>query len=393
MTDPIQALQDYGHEVEVIVSPITPEEIHGRVTHLVPEPGLKRAPAWFAGVAVAALLLVVLGGVSLLTRGPAISIPPAAPSPQTVSVDVLGVSGYDGNDLAGVLYEGDGLTDLDQDAIGGFWSVIATDSYTTTEVLREPGTIEEGRFPYVSSEALELKPGTYTLVLWVDTSLGGSDRWVPINTDGMGLFGCHFVFEVSNDPETNITISPTFHPNGWNTHCTTGAVTPGTDANAAVNPNPEGTFDPWATETVVSLAGGTQIMLSLDTVEGLGGLVVDGWVLGFPVANEPVILGEAQLSNLQHNDPFSASAVLALGDMGSPNGKKAAEFPPGEYRFVIEAYVPNGDMRYGCERQIVTQADRSTDALVFTTIPEYTGDGLHWTPYDELKYPDCPMWP
>ena len=247
MTDPIQQLQRYGHEVDVTVAPITPEEVRGRLTPLVPESGPSRIPAWFVAVGVAAALVFILGGVSLLLGGsddsnPTATTPPptAAPSPLTLGVEVLGVSGREGNDLAGVLYEGGELSDLDRDAVGGFWTVVASDDYSTTEVVREPGDVGEGRFPYVTSEALTVEPGTYTLVLWVDTSISEVSRWVPLNTDGMGLSGCQYVFEVTADTGADITVSPTFVPNGWNTHCTTGAVVPGTDADEPVGGNTDG---------------------------------------------------------------------------------------------------------------------------------------------------------
>ena len=58
---------------------------------------------------------------------------------QTVSLVVSGLSGHVGDDLAGVLYEEDHLVDLDIDPVGGFWSVVATEDFTTTEVLRDLG--------------------------------------------------------------------------------------------------------------------------------------------------------------------------------------------------------------------------------------------------------------
>ena len=69
---------------------------------------------------------------------------------QTVEVTVSGVSGHAGDDLAVVLYEGGQVTDLDRDALGGFWSVISGDEFTTTEVVRESGDLGVGRFPFVS---------------------------------------------------------------------------------------------------------------------------------------------------------------------------------------------------------------------------------------------------
>ena len=89
-----------------------------------------------------------------------------------------------------VLYEGGELTDLDREPVGGFWSVISGDDFTTTEVVRKPGDLGGGRFPFVSAAALTVAPGEYTLVVWVDDALNPASRWVPINTDGQGLFGC-----------------------------------------------------------------------------------------------------------------------------------------------------------------------------------------------------------
>ena len=202
------------------------------------------------GVAASAAVLVIVavGSVALL-RGEqstpdaaqtdvATSVAPIAPAPQqqTVAVTVEGVSGYAGQALAGVLYAGGELTDLDRDALGGFWSVVAGDDFTTTEMVRRPGDMGAGRFPYVSDAALTLEPGTYTLVLWVDYGLSPTSRWVPVNSDGAGLFGCHTVFDVAGDAQTDVTVTANLHPDGWNVDCTTGVAIPGTDAAAAVAP-------------------------------------------------------------------------------------------------------------------------------------------------------------
>ena len=242
MTDPIELLEKYGRQADMAVSPITEQEIRDRMTPLAIERGPSRVPAWAAAAAVAALLLIVLGGVSLLAGGAEVSVVPASPVAEPLGVEVVGVSGFEGYQLAGVLYEGDELNNLDRDAIGGFWTIVTTDDYTTTEIVREPNTDISGPFPHVTTEALTIEPGTYTLILWVDTSIGGATRWVPINTDGMGLYGCHHTFELTQDTATT-TITPTLHPNGWNTNCTTGVTIPNTDPNAAVNPNPDRSTD------------------------------------------------------------------------------------------------------------------------------------------------------
>ena len=186
--------------------------------------------ATFATITVVALV-VIGGGALLLNQGPA-NQPAAAGATampavsggedgQTVSVTVSGVSGRAGDDLAVVLYEGGALTDLDRAPLGGFWSVISGDEFTTTEVVREPGDLGVGRFPFVSDQALTVAPGRYTLVVWVDDSLNPVSGRVPLNTDGRGLFGCQAGFEVDDDAQTDVVVTANLHPDGWNTNCTT----------------------------------------------------------------------------------------------------------------------------------------------------------------------------
>ena len=156
---------------------------------------------------------------------------------QSVSVTVSGVTDHARHELAVVLYAGGELLDLDADALGGFWALIDGDDHTTTEAIRTPSANLEGRFPFVSNEALMAESGTYTLVVWVDHGLGGFERWVPVNSDGRGLYGCHHTFEVGTDSQTAIAVPANLHPDGWNVDCVTGAITPGTNAAAAVAPS------------------------------------------------------------------------------------------------------------------------------------------------------------
>ncbi len=177
--------------------------------------------------ATAALTLVLVGSVALLRSLPESDAagaddPGPAADRATVAVTVAGVSGHEGNDLAGVLYPGGQLTDPSTEALGGFRSVIPSDNATVSEVVRQPGDEREGRFPFVTAEALTVEPGTYTLVLWVDTALNPVSRWVPINTDGKGLFGCHVIFEVGDDTQTDVAVAPNLHPDGWNINCAAG---------------------------------------------------------------------------------------------------------------------------------------------------------------------------
>ena len=54
-------------------------------------------------------------------------------------------------------------------------------------------------------------------------------------------------------------------------------------------------------------------------------------------------------------------------------------FEPGTYRFIVEAYVPSGDMLYGCEMDVqVVEGEPLIVAL--SSIPTYTEAGIHWIP-------------
>ena len=46
-------------------------------------------------------------------------------------------------------------------------------------------------------------------------------------------------------------------------------------------------------------------------------------------------------------------------------------------------------MHYGCEMPIKV-ADDQPLVVTISSLPPYTGSGIHWTPYDQLEYPDCP---
>jgi hypothetical protein len=214
----------------------------------------------FATIATIAVVAVAVfgGGALLLNQGHtnqpaaagAASMPPVSGvgDGQTVSVTVSDVTGHAGDDLAVVLYGGGKLTDLDGDVLGGFWSVISGDEFTTTEVVREPGDLGVGRFPFVTDQALTVAPGRYTLVVWVDDGLNPARDRVPVNTDGQGLFACQAVFDVGDAAQTDVAVTANLAPDGWNTDCTTGVAIPGTDAGAAVTPD-----DAWMPELEMSM--------------------------------------------------------------------------------------------------------------------------------------------
>jgi hypothetical protein len=104
-------------------------------------------------------------------------------------------------------------------------------------------------------------------------------------------------------------------------------------------------------------------------------------------------LGETRFGPIDE-DPFSASKVVAPPAEGPSSDftGEAAIFEPGTYRFIIEAYVPSGNMHYGCEMPIQV-VEGEPLVVTFTSLPVYTEDGLLWTPLDELRYPVCPNSP
>jgi hypothetical protein len=136
-----------------------------------------------------------------------------------------------------------------------------------------------------------------------------------------------------------------------------------------------------ADRAAVEPAPGT-ITVSLERVEGFKGLAVDAWVLPLEPTEEGQALGGTYWWPIGE-DPFSASKV-----MRSLDHNQIATFGPGTYRFIIEAYVPSGAMHYGCEQQIRIVEDQPL-VVTLSGMPIYTGGGFHWTPYDQLVYPDC----
>lgn len=146
---------------------------------------------------------------------------------QTINVTVAGLTGQEGEELAGVLYPGEALTDLGREAVGGFWASIESNDFTTTQLVRQADDWPEEPFPYVTHDALLVEPGMYTLVLWTDygfSSTYGLSPYgtrVPINTDGQGLAGCQHVFEVAGDAQTEVIVGGDLWPDGWDVVCTT----------------------------------------------------------------------------------------------------------------------------------------------------------------------------
>jgi hypothetical protein len=305
---------------------------------------------------------------------------------QTVNVTVTGVSGHDGDELAGVLYAGGELTDLDRDALGGFWVVVDGDDATTTEVAREPGVFGESRFPFITDQALTVAPGTYTLVVWVDDGLGPVSRWVPLNSDGMGLYGCQAVFEVGDAAQTDVVVTANLVPNGWNTDCTTGIAIPGTDAAAAVAP-PIEIDETWLQDREMSMppalgvGDGQTVNVTVSDVSGYANYELAG-----------VLYAGGDLTDLDRDalggfwsvvdgDPFTTTEVVR-----EPAEPATGWFPhvtdqaltveAGTYTLILwvdtglggmNRWVPvntDGMGLYGCQAVFEVGDDTQTDAVV-----------------------------
>lgn len=138
-----------------------------------------------------------------LWRGTAVSPPEG-----TVSVTVSGVEDAEGWQLAGVLYDGVDMHDPDNRAIGGFAARVDSDPFSTTHLVRQPGDVGEGPFPYVGEDPLIVEPGTYTMMVWLGRELGPYSRWVPASSEG--LVGCEALVEVKEGRAATVTVTGGF---------------------------------------------------------------------------------------------------------------------------------------------------------------------------------------
>lgn len=132
------------------------------------------------------------------------------------------------------------------------------------------------------------------------------------------------------------------------------------------------------------------VTVSLDGLEGFERLAVDAWVVPLEPTEEWQRLGGTSFWPINQDPVFASEVIHPQGEsyFDFVDGE-AATFEPGTYRFIIEAYVPSGNMRYGCEMPIQV-VEGEPFVVVLSSIPTYSGDGIHWTPLDELEYPDCP---
>ncbi|MEA1902737.1 MAG: hypothetical protein U9N56_04345 [Actinomycetota bacterium] len=316
--------------------PVAVSEVDDRSTQVAEGPTVAPArirlrPVWV--VAGTFLLTMLLVGVIPLLNEPDSALPEAGltastvvpiASSQTVEVTVSELAGRSGQHLAGVLYEGE-LTDLDDEAVGGFWSVIPDDE-ATTEVMREPAELYEGVFPFVSADAATLTPGTYTLVLWLDNGLSPVSRWVPVNSDGMGLYGCHVVFDINDADQTKVDITPTLQPDGWNTNCNTGQTIPGTNTNAVHPPESSlelgGPLFKTAMPPVTGLSAGQTVEVTVSELAGRSGQHLAG------------VLYEGELTDLDDEAVGGFWSVIPDDEATTEVMREPAELYEGVFPFV-----------------------------------------------------------
>jgi hypothetical protein len=312
---------------------------------------------------------------------------------QTVSVTVSGVTGHDGDELAGVLYAGAELTDLDSDALGGFWVVVDGDDATTTEVVREPGALGDGRFPFVADQALNVAPGMYTLVMWVDDGLGPVSRWVPLNSDGAGLYGCQTVFEVGDAAQTDVTVTANLVPDGWNTNCATGVAISGTDAAAAVAPPMDAGEMGWPElememPPVAGVGDGQTVSVTVSDVSGYAGHELAGVLYASNGLTDLDTDARGGFWVVVDGDDFTTTEVVRKpGAMGQGRfpfvSDQALTVAPGVYTLVVwvdfglspvSRWVPvnsDGSGLYGCQVVFEVGDAAQTDvAIAANLVPD-----------------------
>lgn len=391
-------LRELCAEIEEDQGPLTKDEVRARALHSMPENRPSRTlvvprRSWLVFAAAAAFVLIAIGGVGLILRTDATD-PAADPSEdtfvetpdptttdpisgattsRTLSVTVSGVSGHMGDHLAAVLYEGAELTELDRDAMGGLWATISDDDFTMTGVIREPAEPGVGPFPFVSDAALDLEPGEYTLVIWVDTEVNPVDRWVPINTDDRGLFGCQMAFEVGSDLQATLTVDVDLHPDGWNIDCSTGRALPGT---ASVDPvTPVDSMPP-----VTGVGEGQTIQVTLSGLSGhagdeLGVVLYEGGNL--TDLNRAVVGG---FGSRVTSDEYTTTEVMRQpGSLGIGRypfvTAEALTVEPGEYTLVVwvdtglpvDLWVPyntDGLGLFGCQMAFEVGDDPQTNVAL-----------------------------
>lgn len=180
---------------------------------------------------LAGVVVLAVGGLAFLGAfssrdGPGTTLPPPVlatttitipttteavdvePREGTITVSVTEVEDAEGWQLAGFLYVGVGMQDPENRAIGGFAARVGSDPFSTTRFVRQPADAGNGSFPYLGHDVLTVKPGTYTLMIWLGNELIPYRRQVP--PDRVGLVGCKTVVEVEVGKKAAVTVTGGF---------------------------------------------------------------------------------------------------------------------------------------------------------------------------------------
>lgn len=184
-----------------------------------------------AGGRIVGVAVFVIGGLAWLggvgsQDGPGSTFPPPVPTTTTststpteadvsveppegtITVSVTGVADAEGWQLAGFLYTGADMSDPGNRAIGGFAARVGSDLFSTTRLVRQPADAGKGPFPYLGHDVLTVRPGTYTLMVWLGSELISYRRSVP--ADRAGLVGCQTLMEVEAGQTASVTVTGGF---------------------------------------------------------------------------------------------------------------------------------------------------------------------------------------
>jgi len=137
----------------------------------------------------------------------------------------------------------------------------------------------------------------------------------------------------------------------------------------------------------------TGITVTLSEVPALGGLAVDVYLLPDPLPDySPKAAWELALGGISFGSGPDARSeseqIHPLSGVGVAE-EEVLRVEPGDYQVFVEAYVSNGPMRYGCVTPVQATAGQPVE-VVITELPEYTGNGIHWSYVEDLNFPSCP---
>jgi hypothetical protein len=167
-----------------------------------------------AGTVTGCALVQQAAAPSGSAPSPASTAMPTPTGMRTVTVQFRDLEGHADGSIAGVLYRGATPVFPDTRVIGGFGAEVSSDLWSDDRVVRQPmAQMDTAQpFPYVTDEPLAVRPGIYTLVLYLSREpLSPYSRWVPAGAFGAltELWGCQKTFTVD---QRDITITVTDVP-------------------------------------------------------------------------------------------------------------------------------------------------------------------------------------